>query len=145
MATPGYNYLIQIDTGTPSTPDWEALRIRGGQFPELTQVHGTVDITAHGDTDIPFRQHMLTLYEAQTITINVLSGGSTENQDALAHLRSELGTETGVEMRLWDGTTSLWQAEYLVTGVTLQAPLEDAVAWNVDLTLQGEPATHFGG
>lgn len=145
MAERGYNYLVQVDTGTDS---WDALRIRGGNFPEINQNHGTVDITAHGDSDLPWRTHLLTLYEAQNPTVNVLSGGSTSQQTALSFVQGKIGDEDGIELRLIDGSettpTAIWQGTYLVTGFTLQAPLEDALSYNVSLMLNGEPTVHFG-
>jgi len=145
MATRGYNYLIQVDTGSAS---WDALRIRGGSFPEINQTHGTVDITAHGDASLPWRQHMLTLYEAQNFTVNVLSGGDASQAKAHAFAKGRLGSESTVELRLIDGSDetplALWQGSYFVTGYNLQAPLEDAVAYNVSFLLQGEPTVHFG-
>lgn len=145
MAESGYNYLVQADTGTSS---WDALRIRGGAFPEINQTHGTVDITAHGDSALPFRTHLLTLYEAQNPTITVLSGGSASQQLALSFIQGKLGDEDGIELRIIDGSettpSALWQGTYLVTGFTLTAPLEDAVSYNVGLMLQGEPTVHFG-
>lgn len=146
MATPGYNYMVQVDVSTNETPSWKALRIRGGSFPEINQVHGTVDITAHGDTAIPWRTHLLTLYEAQNVTVNVLSGGSADNQAALTKLKGSIGSPTGVKLRLVDNpsaTEPLWQANYLVTGFTLRAPLDDAVSYDVGLLLNGAPTTHF--
>ncbi len=147
MATRGYNYLVQVQSDGTT---WQPLRIRGGNFPEVNQVHGSVDITAHGDSGLPWRAHLLTLYEAQSVTVNVLSGGSAENISALAFVQGLIGSETGIDLRLRDHTgtagdhTTLWEGTYLVTGFTLQAPLEDAVSYNVDLLLQGEPTTHFG-
>lgn len=143
MAERGYNYLIQVDTGTDS---WDALRIRGGSFPELNQVHGSVDITAHGDSSLPWRTHLLTLYEAQNVTVNVLSGGDTSQALARAFLQSKIGDADGVALRLVDSSASavVWQATYLVTGCTLRAPLDDAVSYDYGLLLNGEPATHFG-
>ena len=143
MAERGYNYLIQVDTGSGS---WNALRIRGGSFPEVNQVHGSVDITAHGDTSLPWRTHLLTLYEAQNVTVNVLSGGDTSQALARTFLQSKIGDANGVAIRLVDSSASavVWQATYLVTGCTLRAPLDDAVSYDYGLLLNGEPATHFG-
>lgn len=147
MAQLGYSYLVRVKT-QENPEQWDALRIRGGSFPELTQRRGTVDITAHGDASIPFRSHLATLYEAQELTVTVLSGGDTEQQRAFTFLQGKLGSDNTVEIRVVDSSTNpetvVWQGSYLVTGFTLRAPLEDAVTYDVTLMLTGQPTTHFG-
>jgi predicted secreted protein len=144
MTVSAFTYAIQVET---ESGVWKPLLVRSGQFPEVNQNRGTIDITAHGDPGLPWRSFALGLYDAVDWSVQVMSGGSPDNVAAFSYVRSKLGDPGGVNVRVRNTAgagTTLFQGNYIVAGLTLSAPLEDVVSYTVRFVLNGAPTTHLG-